>query len=49
LEDKEIEQAGELGSSTNPLFSLSEDEVEESQRKRGRERTEPSSVREHLN
>ena len=52
LEEEEIEQAGELGLSTNPLYSSSEDEVEEPQRKRrrrGRERTESSSVCEHLN
>ena len=52
LEEEEIEQAGELGSPTNPLYSSSEDKVEEPQRKRrrrGRERTESSSVCEHLN
>ena len=31
--EEEIEQAGELGSSTNPLYSSSEDEVEEPRRK----------------
>lgn len=52
MEQEEIEQAVELGSSTNPLYSSSEDEVEEPQRKRrrrGRESTEASSVCEHLN
>lgn len=52
LEEEEIEQAGELGSSTNPVYSSSEDELEEPRRKRrrrGRERTETSSVRQHVN
>ena len=52
LQEEEIEQAGELGSSTNPLYSSSEEKVEEPQRKRrrrGRERTQASSVCEHLN
>lgn len=48
LEEEEIEQAGELGSSTNPVYSSSEDELEEPRRKRrrrGRERTETSRPR----
>lgn len=52
LQEEEIEQAGELESSKNPLYSSSEDKVEEPQRKRrrrGRERTKASSVCEHLN
>ena len=50
LEEEEIELAGEVGSSTNPVYSSSEEEVEEPRRKRrrrGRENTESSSVREH--
>ena len=49
LEEEEIELAGEVGSSTNPVYSSSEEEVEEPRRKRrrrGRENTESSSVRE---
>ena len=52
LEDEEIELAGEVGSSTNPVYSSSEEEVEEPRRKRrrrGRENTESSSVRERSN
>lgn len=48
-EEEEIELAGEVGSSTNPVYNSSEEEVEEPRRKRrrrGRENTESSSVRE---
>ena len=48
-EEEAIELAGEVGSSTNPVYSSSEEEVEEPRRKRrrrGRENTESSSVRE---
>ena len=49
-EEEEIELAGEIGSSTNPVYSSSEEEVEgpwKKRRRRGRENTESSTVCEH--
>ena len=49
-EEEEIELAGEVGSSTNPVYSSSEEEVEgpwRKRRRRRRENTESSSVCEH--